>query len=142
MTIDGQATTIIAAGGSSYICADAGGQGQCIESPGTQIPVPFLSSFIDPDAYESFIAGSFAGLDIDRSDRTIAGQDAQCYSASGVVGGEEGQSEFCFSSDGVPLRISGGGGGSEFTMEATAVEEAVSDADFELPYDVIDLGAP
>jgi len=142
MTIDGEAITLIATGGSTYYCSESGGEGTCIQAPASQIPVPFLSSFVDPDAYESFIAGSFAGLDIDRSERTIAGQDAQCYSASGVVAGEEGQSEFCFSSDGVPLRISGGGGGSEFTMEATDASDSVSDTDFELPYEILEIPVP
>jgi len=139
MTIDGQATTILNSGGKSYICSEAGGEGQCLESPVSQIPLPFLGSFVDTDAYESLVEGTFSGVDIDRSDETIAGQDAQCYNASGTVEGVEGESEFCFTGDGVPVRIMGGGGGSTFSMEATSVETSVGDADFQPPFPILEI---
>jgi hypothetical protein len=142
ITVDGEATAIISTAGASYICTDAGGQGQCLETPATQIPVPFLGSFLDADAYESLVAGTFAGVEVDRSEETIAGQDAQCYTASGAVEGEEREGQFCFSSDGVPVRMSVGATGSEFTMEATSVETSVADADFEPPYDILQIPVP
>jgi hypothetical protein len=125
----------------TYVCSsDGSGGGQCISSPGMTIPVPFLGAFFDADEYENFVEGSFAGVDTDTSEETIAGMDANCYTVSSSVAGAEGEFEFCASDDGLPLRVRASAGGVDYTFEATSAEGSVADADFELPYEVLDLG--
>jgi hypothetical protein len=142
--LDGSTGTIISAGGTSYFCSESGGEGQCLESPvESAAPIPFLSSFTDPGEFNSLVTGTFSGVDVDRSERTIAGQDARCYSVSSDIAGAEGDSEYCFSEDGVVLLISFSGGATgDFSLEATSVEGEVADADLEPPYEVLDIGAP
>ena len=136
----GENVIFLTTGGTSYICSESGGEGSCFASPTGGAPLPFLSFLSDPEQFSNDIEGTFGGLDVDTSDRTIAGEDGHCFSASGSVEGEEGSVEYCFNDDGVLLLLSGGGGGTTFRMEATAVEGTVTDADVALPYDVIDLG--
>jgi hypothetical protein len=132
---------LINSDGTSYLCTSDGGTGQCLESPlGDLIPIPFLSVFTDPNGLNDLIDVSLAGVDVDRSDRTIAGQDATCFSISGTIDGETGATEYCFREDGILLLVRAGAEGSgEFTMEATNVEDSVSDSDLEPPYDVTEI---
>lgn len=135
---------IINSGGTSYMCAEDAGTGQCFESPvGQTIPVPFLSIFTDPDAFQTEIDTAFANVDVTESNREIAGVDAKCFSASGEVEGETGTGEYCFSDSGVLLylRASGSGfeDGGEFVLTATSVGESAP-GDFEPIYDILDLG--
>lgn len=140
-TSEGSTATFIKTGGSTYVCsADGSGGGQCLDSPGLTIPVPFLGAFFDAGQYESFVEGSFAGVDADTSEETIAGTGANCYAVSSNVTGAESEFEFCASDDGLPLRVRVSAGGVGYTFEATSAESSVADADFELPYDVLDLG--
>lgn len=128
-------------GDSTLMCASEGGEGQCFESPvGGALPVPFLNIFTDPDELNNLV-GSALGVDISRSNRQIAGQDANCFSFSGDIDGTTGSGEYCFRDDGVLLLLRAESGGEEeFTMEATEVSDTVSDSDLEPPFEVLDLG--
>lgn len=139
--IAGSEGSLITTGETSYLCSSEGGEGQCLESPaGLQIPLPFLEFFTDPDSLGDIIDTELAGLDVDRSDREIAGRDATCFTASGEVEGESGEVEYCFSDDGVLLLLrSSGETSGEFSLEATSVETSVSDADLEPPYDILEI---
>ena len=132
---------MINSGGASYLCSSEGGIGQCLESPlGDVIPIPFLSLFTDPNGLSDFIDVSLSGVDVDRSDRTIAGQDATCFSISGIIDGETGSAEYCFRADGILLLLRAEDEGSGvFALEATSVEDSVSDTDLEPPYDVTEI---
>ena len=135
---------LINSDGTSYLCTSAGGTGQCLESPiGDVVPIPFLSVFTDPDGLSELIDVALAGVDVDRSDRTIAGQDATCFSISATIEGETGATEYCFREDGILLLLRAGGSDAEgagaFTLEATNVEDSVSDSDLEPPYDVTEI---
>lgn len=132
--------TFISSGGTSYMCADQGGEGACFSSAIDQsIGGPFLTLFNDPADFENEINSAFGGANVDKSSRQIAGQDATCFSASD----DQGQAEYCFRDDGVLLlaHASGStfGADGEFSLEATNVG-SVSDSDFEPIYDVMDLG--
>jgi hypothetical protein len=138
---DGATTSMIASGGLAYICSsDGAGGGQCIESPGgaSAIPVPFFGALTQENGLAGLITGAFAGVDVDTSEETIAGRDASCYKVSGSVAGDEGYAEIC-SGDGILLRWSGGSAGADATIEATAVEDTVADADLELPYEILQI---
>ncbi|HXG36795.1 MAG TPA: hypothetical protein VNL15_07485, partial [Dehalococcoidia bacterium] len=64
----------------SYLCSDEGGQGQCLTvDSGADAALPFLSTFTDPDELQDFI-NTTASLDVKKSDRKIAGQNARCFS--------------------------------------------------------------
>ena len=144
MELDGgDAATFIEKEGTTYLCSgDGSGGGQCLAYPGA-FPLPFLTFFTEPDALTGMINAEVGGIGFDKSDDTIGGQDATCYSASGTVEGETGFAEYCFSDDGVMLRFGGGSdAATAFTMEATSVESSVSDADLELPYEVMDITIP
>lgn len=135
---------LINSDGTSYLCTSEGGTGQCLESPiGDVIPIPFLSVFTDPNGLSELIDVALAGVDVDRSDRTIAGQDATCFSISATIDGETGATEYCFREDGILLLLRAGGsdaeGSGEFALEATNVEDSVSDSDLEPPYDVTEI---
>jgi hypothetical protein len=60
---------------------------------------------------------------------------------SGTIEGEQGSAEYCFSSDGILLLLTGSGpeGAGEFRLEATSVEGEVSDADLEPPFPVMEI---
>ncbi len=128
-------------GDATYMCASEDGEGACFESPTDDaIGLPFLNIFTDPDGFDDFIDIS-PGVDVDRSSREIAGQDATCFNVSGEIAGESGAGEFCFRDDGVLLLASTSDDATgEFTMEATSVSDSVSDEDFEPIYDVLDIG--
>ena len=104
--------------------------------------IPFLGLFAQPEDLTETIEEITAGLDVDRSQRTIAGEKGTCFSVSGSIQGEEGSAEWCFASDGLLLLFAGsssGADGGEFRLEATKLDRKVSDADFKPPYPVTQL---
>lgn len=138
--------TLITTAAASYICTAEIGTGQCLESPiGDSLTPDFFGIFTEPDNLTGQIDAALGDVDVDRSSRTIAGQNATCFSISGTIAGGTGAAEYCFRDDGVLLlwRAAGGpatGDGGEFSLEAISVEDSVSDSDLEPPYEVVDLG--
>ena len=132
-------TIIISAGGKSYLCFALAGEESCLvteedEAGAEAAPLDIL--FDIPSA----IAGGVEGVDIgDASQRTIAGLNAICFTIGGGLV-ELGEGEVCFSNDGLLLYLQGEAEGISSTFEATSVDTNVTDADFEPPYEVIDLG--
>ena len=123
----------------SFICSED----QCIASPaGSTIPFPFFGFLNDPGSFADTVTGTFAGVDVDRSDVTIAGQDGKCYAVTSTVTGAEATTEYCFTEDGLLLRARVSAGGAEFSIEATSVDTTVADADLELPYDLLEIPVP
>ena len=126
VTSGGSTSILISAGGTDYICDDS--SQTCSVSP---VPLgatlPFLGFLTDPDTLASAVSS-----DLDHSTETIAGQDADCYSASAAGA----TSEVCFNDDGILVRLHVDVSGAEYTMEATSVEGTVSDSDLEPPYPV------
>ncbi len=144
MDFDSEGTTgiLISSGGKSYLCSESDGGGQCLESPaGQAAPFPFLSAFTDPGALQDLVGEAITGVDVERSERTIAGQAARCFSISGAAAG--GSAEYCFSEDGIMLLLRSGASGSEFVLEATSVEGEVTEADLQPPYPIMEIpGVP
>ncbi len=116
--------TLITTATASYICTSVAGTGQCFETPLDDSLAPdFFGIFTDPDSFIDEIDATLGDIDIDRSSRTIAGQDATCFSMSGTIDGEAGAVEYCFRDDGVLLLLRAAGdpdteGGGEFSLEA------------------------
>ncbi len=135
-------TSMIFDGQTTLMCASVGGEGRCLAAPlDDPLAVPFLNIFTDPDELDDLV-GSALGVDVSRSSREIAGQDANCFSFSSDIDGTTGSGEFCFRDDGVLLLLRAESGGEEeFTMEATDVRDSVSDEDLEPPFEVLDIGA-
>ena len=117
----------------SYVCTSAGGNEVCFESDQTDQ----YTGLFDPifDAPQSIVQDiDTLGLG-DQSERDIAGLHANCFSYS-LAGAE---SETCFSDEGLMLYLHTGSAGSSFTYEAKSASTDVSDADFEPPYEIIEI---
>ena len=74
---------------------------------------------------------------LEKSTRTIIGQQTQCYRYRNTQTGDT--SNTCFSTDGVPLYDKTDSGSDSTTVEATAVTATVNGSDFNLPYVVKDF---
>lgn len=133
----GTSGSIISAGGKSYVCS----AGTCLQSSSLSgAALPFLGYFTNPQSLSSLIG---AGSGVSHSNRTIAGQSADCFTASGSVAGQQGAGEICFSSDGVLLSLKSSSAGNGFDLEATSVEGSVADTDLTPPYPVATIpGVP
>jgi hypothetical protein len=70
---------------------------------------------------------------IDRSERDIAGENADCYQTRNAAGEE---STVCFNDDGYLLATTDPDGSS---LEANSVSGDVSDSDFDTPYEIREL---
>jgi len=126
-------TIVIRTAEQSYICTSVGGSESCLATDQTdQYTGPFDPIFDVPKSIVQDI--DTLGL-ADQSERDIAGVHANCFSYS-LAGAE---SETCFSDEGLLLYLRGGSAGSSYTFEVTSATTDVSDADFEPPYEVIDL---
>jgi len=126
-------TIVIQTAEKSYVCTSAGGSEVCLESDQTDQ----YTGLFDPifDAPKSIVQDiDTLGLG-DQSERDIAGVHANCFSYS--LAGTE--SETCFSDEGLMLHLHTGSAGSSFTYEAKSASTDVTDADFEPPYEIIDI---
>ena len=126
-------TIIINAGGESYLCTSAGGLETCFATDigETETQTAPLAPLFD---VPQDLAAATAGVDlIDRSERSIAGLDATCFTVSSDISGL-GEGEVCFSEDGLLLFLRSGTNGDSVTFEATSVSTDVTDEDFEPPF--------
>ncbi len=126
-------TIIITTGGKSYLCTAAAGQKMCLASEADEAdagaaPLFDLLSDIPQELGEG----------VDTSQRKIAGVDAACFTASGALT-DIGEGEVCFSDEGLLLYLRSEVDGASSEFEATSVSTDVTDADFEPPYDIIEL---
>lgn len=124
---------------ASFFCTASGGQGFCVKSAAEEGVVPgFFTEFSDPRVFEELES---ALRDIDTFDDKIAGVGATCFRASGsrLYLGEDGTATWCFSASGLLLLAAFEGDAGSFRMEATGVGD-VSAADFEPPFELMDLG--
>ncbi|MDO8611338.1 MAG: hypothetical protein Q7R32_00750 [Dehalococcoidia bacterium] len=129
-------TIVITTADKSYSCISAGSSGTCFDiTDETQDQTaPFAALLGFPQTVADDISGLGA---VDKSEREIAGVHANCFSADAVALG--GASEFCFSDEGILLLLRSEAGGTSFTFEAKSVSTDVTDADFEPPYEIIDI---
>lgn len=144
VTVGASQQSFIQAGDTFYLCSE----GVCQSFSGLgeiPPPVPFVGLFTSPDALTTSFASAFTGVNYDTSSDTIAGQSAECFSASGLAGGASGGGEWCWSENGLLLRArstsSGASGDIDFVLEATSVEDISAD-DLEPPFPVQEFAIP
>jgi outer membrane lipoprotein-sorting protein len=129
---------LIATGGDTlYDCSAQSGENQCLFYDASQVDIPGLLGIFDPSA----TANSVAGENVDRSEQTISGEAATCFSVTSTSGGTTSNSEWCFASDGILLRLvatSDDPSTGDLTIETTGVNRDVTEADFDFqpPYPV------
>jgi len=128
-------TIVIGTADKSYICVSAGGSESCFESDQTD---QYTSLFDSIFAVPQSIAGGIGDVGlVDESAREIGGVDANCFSVDTAALG--GASEICFSDEGLLLYLRGESAGSSFTYEAKSASTDVADADFEPPYEILEI---
>jgi hypothetical protein len=137
---DGSGSFITNADGS-FACAE----NQCLKYPAGQgiDPTAAFTAFINPETVRESFGEVPDGVDVDRSSEEIAGLDATCYTYSGDLDEEESGDEsgkICFSDSGILLRLEFESASGSGKFEAVEASEGADDADFEPPFDVVDLG--
>jgi hypothetical protein len=133
-------TIIISAGGKYYLCTSGAGEETCLATEAEQAEAG--TAALDPlFAIPQELAQDAEDVDlVGTSQRSIAGVDATCFTVSGALAGVgEGEGEVCFSDDGLLLYLGGETAGETFIFEATSVSTDVTDADFEPPYEILEL---
>ena len=131
-------TIIISVDGKSYICFALAGEESCLVSEEEEAGAEASSLDILFDIPSAIAEGAEGVLIGDASQRTIAGLDATCFTiGGGLVDLDEG--EICFSDGGLLLYLQSEVDGLASTFEATSVSTDVTDADFEPPYDILEL---
>jgi hypothetical protein len=131
-------TIIIYAGGKSYLCTSVAGEESCLatEIEATEAQTALLDPLFD---IPQELAEEAEDIDlVETSERSIAGVDATCFTVSGALP-DLGEGEVCFSDEGILLLLQGESDGDSFSFEATSVSTNVTDADFEPPYEIIEL---
>jgi len=129
-------TIVIQTVANSYLCTLAGGAGTCFESDQT---ASYTSGFAPLFDIPQQLVTDINDIGVtDKSERKIGGVRANCFSVDTTAFGG-GASEVCFSDEGMMLLLKGQAGGTSFTFEATSATTDVSDADFEPPYEVLEL---
>lgn len=105
------------------------GQGVCLQTDAGNVGDPVTAG----------LSGIFADIEdvdqsvVDTSERTIAGQDAKCYTANANAGTEQ----YCFGDNGVLLYFKSEGPGNESVeMEAQSFNSDVNSDAFDPPYEV------
>jgi hypothetical protein len=127
---------------ASYTCSESAGEGTCFEGEGGTGGNPFaglFTSFASVEAIEAY-AALFAEIDIERSSEELAGDDAECYAASGDFEGDGGTVKWCFADNGLLLLAQYDLESGSTELRATEFSETVPDGIFEPPYEVTDLG--
>jgi hypothetical protein len=122
----------------SYICFSGGGQESCLASTAEEAEVGTVAFGFFFDIPRELAEGAADVNLIDRSERSIAGLDSTCFTVRSDISGL-GEGEVCFSKDGLLLFLHSETNGDGVTFEATSVSTDVTDADFEPPFEVIDL---
>jgi hypothetical protein len=123
------ATYDCSSNGSGYeTCFQSAGSGTGSAGPGG----PFAGLFSPALIHALTVAAQAEGIDINKSDETIAGTGATCY--EGIESFET--RKFCFSDSGILLLSRTTNADGTSGMTATAVSSDVSDSDFEPPYPV------
>jgi len=128
---------MIATASALYDCSAASGANQCVSYDPSQVDPSAPLEMFDPSA-----AGlNLSGQNVDRSEQTVFGESATCFSVTSTTEESTSKSEWCFASDGILLRLaatSDDPASGDFTVETTGVNRDVTDADFDFqpPYPV------
>lgn len=126
-------------GTDSFLCTQDQGMEQCLRFEGDgETPSPAQQLFLfDPDEILGQIADT-EGVDVRKLDnRTIAGEDAQCFELKD----DTNDQTICVGTEtNIALLIEGTVDGEQMRIEATEVSLEPDESAFEPPYPVTDLG--
>jgi hypothetical protein len=137
------ATSYITTEDSTYICTVS--ESSCLQYPGGGAGAGLgfgLATFFTGDTIAAYAAiAAAAGVDIDTSNESYAGIDAECFSWSDDGEDGIGTGKMCFGGDNGILLFEEfvDDGVTTTRFEATEVSEDVSDSDFEPPYPVMTI---
>lgn len=120
-----------------FLCTSQAGSPTCLKMPkeqaaqqnqGAQAQEQVQGS---PDQFDTTYQGT----------RQIAGQQAQCFALKPKGSAQAGltQGTFCYTTQGIPLLMQSKGQGFDVSMEASSFSASVTDADFKLPAQPMEL---
>lgn len=120
-----------------YLCSSQDGSMTCLKMPKEQAAQQNQGSQVqgdvqgNPDQFDTTYQGT----------RQIAGQQAQCFALKPKGAAQAGftQGTFCYETQGIPLLMQSKGQGLDMSMEATSFSASVTDADFKLPAQPMEL---
>jgi outer membrane lipoprotein-sorting protein len=129
--------TLIATASALYDCSAATGANQCVFYDPSQVDPSAPVEVFDPSA----AATSLSGQNVDRSEQTLLGESATCFSMTSTTADSTSKSEWCFASDGILMRLAVTSDDptiGDFIVETTDVNRDVTEADFDFepPYPV------
>src|SRR3990172_10583611 len=140
---DGTTTSIIIyTPDTTYICDSE--TESCLATPGSGEDTGALGifgAFLSPEIITAYVAiADAAGVDVNKSDESINGIDATCFSWDDDTSADVGKGKFCFNDAGVMVYQETVDDSGTSKLEATDYSSDVSDSDFEPPYPVTDPG--
>jgi len=135
---DGDTTSIIiTTPEATYIC-DSDSE-TCIATPGSgeDSGSGLLGLYFTPEVIAGYVAiAEAAGIDVERSDDSINGIDATCFSWEEDTDSDVDAGRMCFNDAGVGVYYEFADDAGISKMEATDYSGDVSDSDFDPPYPV------
>ena len=140
---DGTTTSIIiTTPDTMYICDSE--TESCLATPGSGDDTGafgIFGAFLSADVVSAYVAiAEAAGVDVNKSDESINGIDATCFSWDDNTENEVSKGKLCFNDAGVMVYQETDDGSGVSKFEATDYSSDVSDSDFEPPYPVTDPG--
>jgi hypothetical protein len=119
----------------SHTCIALEGDGYCVPNEAQDGDIAFGQALsMDPRGIAA-LAEEFDGADVEVAGARIADRDAICFTASNLSVDAD-KTSLCFDVDGALLLWSEESDGKTFEIRATRISGEVSDADFELPYEI------
>jgi hypothetical protein len=131
-------TIIISAGGKNYMCTSTLGEETCLATEADEAQEGAALLDLLSDIPQELTEDAEDADLVDTSHRTIAGVDAACFTVRNGLS-DLGEGEICFSDEGLLLYMRSEVDGATSLFEATSVSTDVTDADFEPPYDILEI---
>lgn len=130
MDYGGMLSSIVTPDGS-YTCSTLG-EGYCTDNDAYEDDIAFGKALEFHPGVIAAMAEGFRGADVEVSGDRIAARDATCFTGSSSAG----SATLCFDIQGALLLLSEVSFDEPIEIRATRVSNDVSDADFELPYEI------
>lgn len=119
----------------SYTCMALEGDGYCLSNEAQDGDIAFGEALsLDPRGIAA-LAEEFEGAEVEVTGARIADREATCFTASNLSE-EADKTSLCFDVGGALLLWSEQSDDTTFEIRATQISDEVSDADFELPYEI------
>ena len=133
MKVEGQESRFFYVGEEITSCSNDGKEWTCMVLPaGEEMDDP-TEQFSDIEEDLDDTSATYKGT------KKMAGTTAHCWGIN--YGSAMGNTEFCYSKDGVPLYMLIDSSGAKIELKATSYKNSVSASDFNPPVEPIDMGA-